>query len=88
MAVGNWEGLVRIAAVVPALVLIAMNQLWAQRRNVDTLAPAVVQHFVDAANARDVPDMMATVAPEAVFSVLPSGEVLGAGSGVETTREC
>ena len=69
----------RIAAVVPAFVLVAVNQLWAQRRDVDTLAPAVVQRFVDAANARDVPGMMATVAPEAVFSVLPSGEVLGAG---------
>jgi len=74
-------GLVRIAvtAVVAAGTLGVASPLSAQRHDTDTLAPAVVQRFVDAANARDIPAMMVTVAPEAVFSVLPSGEILGAG---------
>jgi hypothetical protein len=74
-------GFVRIAvtAVVAAGTLGLGSPLPAQQRDTDTLAPAVVQRFVDAANARDIPAMMVTVAPEAVFSVLPSGEVLGAG---------
>lgn len=70
---------IAVTAVVAAGTLGFGSPLSAQRRDTDTLAPAVVQRFVDAANARDIPAMMVTVAPEAVFSVLPSGEVLGAG---------
>jgi hypothetical protein len=69
---------IAVTAVVAAGTLLG-SPLSAQRRASDTLAPAVVQRFVDAANARDIPAMMVTVAPEAVFSVLPGGEVLGAG---------
>ena len=68
----------RLVTAIVAL-LFAGTPLWAQRRAADTLPTAVVQRFVDAANARDIPGMMATVAPEAVFSVLPSGKILGAG---------
>jgi ketosteroid isomerase-like protein len=48
-----------------------------ERKSAETSASAVVQHFVDAANRHDLDAMMATVAPDAVFSVLPSGEILG-----------
>jgi hypothetical protein len=67
------------AAIVTAGILIAAIPLWAQRPSADTIPVAVVQRFVDAANARDILGMMATVAPEAIFSVLPSGTILGAG---------
>jgi hypothetical protein len=69
---------IAVTAMVAAGTLGLGSPLSAQR-NTDTLAPAVVQRFVEAANARDIPAMMVMVAPEAVFSVLPSGEVLGAG---------
>jgi len=59
--------------------LLAATPLCAQQPVADTLPAAVVQRFVDAANARDIAGMMATVAPEAVFSVLPSGKTIGAG---------
>ena len=42
----------------------------------DTLPGAVVQRFVDAANARDVPAMAALVAPGAIFARFPDGQVL------------
>ena len=42
----------------------------------DTLPGAVVQRFVDAANARDVPAMAALVAPGAIFARFPDGRVL------------
>lgn len=42
----------------------------------DTLPEAVVQRFVDAANARDATAMSALVAPEAVFQRFPGGEVM------------
>lgn len=68
-----------VLAMVPVGLLLSGKDVWAQHHGADTLAPAVVQRFVDAANLRDVPGMMTTVAPEAVFSVLPSGEILGGG---------
>jgi hypothetical protein len=46
---------------------------------VDTTPVAVVQRFVDGANARDLTVMMSTVAPEAVFAPLPEGEPLAVG---------
>lgn len=42
----------------------------------DTLPAAVVQRFVDAANARDAAAMAALVAPEAVFARFPDGRVI------------
>jgi uncharacterized protein (TIGR02246 family) len=45
----------------------------------DTLPEAVVQRFVDAANARDAAAMSALVAPEAVFQRFPGGEVMAEG---------
>lgn len=56
-----------------------------QAMSAKTSPSTVVQRFVDAANRRDLDGMMATVAPDAVFSVLPSGEILG--SGREAIRE-
>jgi hypothetical protein len=38
-----------------------------------------VQRFVDGANARDLAQMMSTVAPEAVFASLPDGDPLAMG---------
>ena len=43
---------------------------------VDGRAETVVQQFVDAANARDVPRMAALVAVDAVFARFPGGEVI------------
>ena len=45
----------------------------------DTMPAAVVQRFVDAANARDAKAMGALVAPEAVFARFPDGRVLAQG---------
>ena len=42
----------------------------------DTLPAAVVQRFVDAANARDAGAMAALVATDAVFAQFPDGAVL------------
>ena len=42
----------------------------------DTQPAAVVQRFVDAANARDAAAMAALVAPDAVFARFPDGRVL------------
>ena len=45
----------------------------------DTMPAAVVQRFVDAANARDAEAMATLVAPQAVFARFPSGQVLVEG---------
>jgi hypothetical protein len=45
----------------------------------DTLPSAVVQRFVNAANARNIDAMMATVAPGAIFRVLPVGNAMAVG---------
>ena len=45
----------------------------------DTAPAAVVQRFVDAANARDLAALTALVAPEAVFLRLLDGQVLAQG---------
>jgi hypothetical protein len=42
----------------------------------DTTPAAVVQRFVDAANARDAVTMGALVTPDAVFARFPDGQVL------------
>jgi hypothetical protein len=60
-------------------VLLAVPPLRAQQVAADTVPENVVQRFVDGANRRDVSEMMMTVAPEAVFSVLPDGEILASG---------
>ena len=49
------------------------------RTRADTMPEAVVQRFVDAANARDAAAMSALVAPEAVFQRFPGGEVMAEG---------
>jgi hypothetical protein len=66
---------------VSALLGLAMAAppLLAQTVGADTMPAAVVQRFVDAANAADVDVMMTTVAPEAVFALLPSGPPLASG---------
>lgn len=50
--------------------------LLAQAPPADTTPVAVVQRFVDGANARDLELMMSVVAPEAVFARLPEGQPL------------
>ena len=45
----------------------------------DTMPAAVVQRFVDAANARDAAAMAALVAPDAVFARFPDGSILAQG---------
>jgi uncharacterized protein (TIGR02246 family) len=45
----------------------------------DTMPAAVVQRFVDAANARDAEAMAALVAPDAVFARYPDGRVIARG---------
>ena len=45
----------------------------------DTMPAAVVQRFVDAANARDAAAMAALVAPQAVFARFPGGQTLTQG---------
>ena len=46
---------------------------------VDTTPVAVVQRFVDGANARDLALMMSVVAPDAVFAPLPDRTALAVG---------
>jgi len=55
------------------------SPLLSQAAPVDTTPVAVVQRFVDGANARNLGAMMSTVAPEAVFAPLPGGEPLAVG---------
>ncbi len=45
----------------------------------DTVPAAVVQRFVDAANARDVAAMVALVSPDARFVRFPGGQVIAQG---------
>jgi uncharacterized protein (TIGR02246 family) len=45
----------------------------------DTMPAAVVQRFVDAANARDAGAMAALVAPQAVFARFPDGQTIAQG---------
>jgi hypothetical protein len=59
--------------------LVIPSALLAQAPSVDTTPVAVVQRFVDGANARDLALMMSAVAPEAVFAPLPDGEPLAVG---------
>jgi hypothetical protein len=59
--------------------LASASPLRSQAAPVDTTPVAVVQRFVDGANARDLALMMSTVAPEAVFAPLPGGEPLAVG---------
>jgi hypothetical protein len=59
--------------------LAGASPLLSQAAPVDTTPVAVVQRFVDGANARDLGAMMSTVAPDAVFAALPGGEPLAAG---------
>ncbi len=66
-------GLALLGAVVSAA------PLRSQTASADTMAAAVVQRFVDAANAADVSAMMTTIAPEAAFGTLPGGQPLAIG---------
>jgi hypothetical protein len=59
--------------------LAGASPLLSQAAPVDTTPVAVVQRFVDGANARNLGVMMSTVAPEAVFAPLSGGEPLAVG---------
>jgi hypothetical protein len=64
------EHLRSIGIAIAALVC-CVSTLSAQAVVVDTVPASVVQRFVDAANARNLDGMMATVAQDAVFESLP-----------------
>jgi hypothetical protein len=53
--------------------------LRAQRPTNDTIPAAVVQRFVDAANARDLGAMVSTLAEGVVFGALPGAESIATG---------
>ncbi len=55
------------------------SPLLSQAAPVDTTPVAVVQRFVDGANARNLAGMMSTVAPDAVFAPLTGGMPLAVG---------
>jgi hypothetical protein len=59
--------------------LAGSSPLHSQAVPLDTTPVAVVQRFVDGANARDLKAMMSTVAPDAVFAPLPENEPLAVG---------
>lgn len=59
--------------------LASASPLLSQAAPLDTTPGAVVQRFVDGANARDLALMMSAVAPEAVFAPLPDGPPLAVG---------
>ena len=59
--------------------LASASPLASQAPRVDTMPVAVVQRFVDGANARNLALMMSAVAPEAVFAPLPEGQPLALG---------
>jgi hypothetical protein len=59
--------------------LAGTSPLHSQAVPLDTTPVAVVQRFVDGANARDLNAMMSTVAPDAVFAPLPADEPLAVG---------
>jgi len=67
----------------PVLMLLGLaavtTPLPAQQPTLDTLPAAVVQRFVDAANAANVSMMMSAVAPEAAFVSLPGDRPLATG---------
>jgi hypothetical protein len=69
----------RVHEVTLLALLTSAPPLVSQAAPVDTMPVAVVQRFVDGANARDLTLMMSTVAPEAVFAPLPDGEPLAVG---------
>jgi len=60
----------------PWLTFSDMDNASRQPGRADTMPAAVVQRFVDAANARDLAAMIALVAPDAVFASFPGGAVL------------
>lgn len=59
-----------------ALISVAAPLQTHAQHTADTMPAAVVQRFVDAANARDAAGMAALVAPAAVFAHFPDGRVL------------
>ena len=61
--------------ILPLLcVLVSAAHAWAQGEAPDTTPTAVVQRFVDAANARNLDAMMATMADDVVFVLLPTSQ--------------
>jgi hypothetical protein len=70
---------VRVLGITLLGLLAGASPLLPQAPPADTMPVAVVQRFVDGANARDLALMMAVVAPEAVFARLPHGQPLAIG---------
>jgi uncharacterized protein (TIGR02246 family) len=66
-------------ALLAALATLAAGPAAAQQPAADTTPAAVVQRFVDAANARDAAAMAALVAPDAVFAQFPGERVFAEG---------
>ena len=72
----------RQAQIVAALLHLTIGTASAQQgtpASADTMPAAVVQRFVDAANARDAVAMAVLVSPDAVFAIFPDGRVLAQG---------
>jgi hypothetical protein len=69
----------RVYGITLAGLLAGASPLASQATSLDTTPVAVVQRFVDGANARDLAVMMSTVASEAVFAPLPDGHPLAVG---------
>jgi hypothetical protein len=65
-----------------AVILVVASSPSRQQKNLARSAArpeAVVQRFVDAAEARDAVAMAAVVAPDAIFARFPSGEIIVQG---------
>jgi hypothetical protein len=69
----------RVYGITLAGLLAGASPLVSQAATLDTTPVAVVQRFVDGANARNLAVMMSTVASEAVFAPLPDGNPLAVG---------
>lgn len=65
--------------LVGCLILLLPAPLAAQHAATDTTPAAVVQRFVDGANARDIAAMVATLAEDVVFASLPTAQPFAIG---------
>jgi uncharacterized protein (TIGR02246 family) len=65
--------------IIATLGVLILTTNAAAQVSTDTMPAAVVQRFVDAANARDAEAMAALVAPGAIFASFPDGRVIAQG---------
>jgi uncharacterized protein (TIGR02246 family) len=67
--------------IVTGVAVVLLSIASSGRAQQEATPEAVVQRFVDAANARNVTAMAALVAPDAVFARFPGGQVIAQGRG-------